>query len=194
MSAGTQVVLLDSSAYFRLANSVRPLLRQEFGAAPGYTLYVLAELDDEFSTSTRLRTKFEWVAQKEYREDRAAKRYAPREGDRTRAATAFGFLAAYADGEGIDLSREDLRALAVGFVNGIPVVTDDRGMQRVAEAHAIECWNSIKLLRVMENAGRIDREKVAEILEYWDYENDLPMPKARLREVFREYFGWDCPL
>ena len=25
-------------------------------------------------------------------------------------------------------------------------------------------------------------------------ERRLPLPKARLREVFREYFGWDCPL
>ncbi len=194
MSGATQDVLLDSNAYFRLANSIRPLLLQPFGNAPCYSLHVLAELDDEFSTSVRLRTKFEWVAQKEYCEDRTAKRYELRGKDRTAAANAFGFLVAYADAEGLNLSREDLKALALGFSKNIPVVTDDGGMQRVASAHAIECWSSIKLLRVMESAGRIDHEKVAEILEYWDYENDLPMPKARLREAFRQYFGRDCPL
>jgi predicted solute-binding protein len=74
------------------------------------------------------------------------------------------------------------------------VVTDDGGMTRVAEANSIECWSTIKLLRLMVTAGRIDMEKVAEILEYWDYEQDLPMPLGKLRQVFREYFGVDCPL
>jgi predicted solute-binding protein len=46
----------------------------------------------------------------------------------------------------------------------------------------------------MVTAGRIDMEKVAEILAYWDYEHDLPMPLGKLRQVFREYFGVDCPL
>lgn len=51
-----------------------------------------------------------------------------------------------------------------------------------------------ELLKVMVTAGRIDLEKVAEILEYLDYENDLPMPKDKLRKVFNDYFGEDCPI
>jgi hypothetical protein len=94
MNEPPQDVLLDSSAYFRLATSIRPLLQQLFGCSPQYSLHVLAELDDEYATSVRLRHKFEWVTQK----------------------------------------------------------------------------------------------------EYWDYENDLPMPKDELRRVFKEYFGADCPV
>jgi hypothetical protein len=194
MSAPRQDVLLDSNAYFRLGNSIRPLLQQSFGAAPGYSLCVLAELDDEYASNVRLRHKFEWVSHAEYRNDRKAKRYELRGEDRTKALNAFSFLLAYADEHEINLSREDLKALAVGFVNGIPVVTDDADMLHVADANGVECWSTIKLLRVMETAGRIDMEKVAEILEYWDYENDLPMPRGRLRQVFREYFGVDCPI
>lgn len=67
-------------------------------------------------------------------------------------------------------------------------------MGKAAEAHSIECWNTIKLLRVMLTAGRIDMDKVVEILEYWDYEKDLPMPKEKLCKVFVEYFGTDCPI
>ncbi len=194
MSNEAQDVLLDSSAYFRLGISIPPLLQGSFGTSPKYSLHVLAELDDEYATSIRLRHKFEWVSHTEYREDRRAKRYELRGNDRTAANDAFSFLVAYADEQRINLSREDLKALAVGFVKGIPVVTDDGGMTRVAEANSIECWSTIKLLRLMVTAGRIDMEKVAEILAYWDYEHDLPMPLGKLRQVFREYFGVDCPL
>lgn len=194
MNEPPQDVLLDSSAYFRLAQSVHPLLQQSFGASPAYSLHVLAELDDEYRTSTRLRHKFEWVAGTEYREDRQLKRYELHGGARSQALDAFSFLVAYADEQQLNLSREDLKALAVGFVKGIPVVTDDVSMGKVAEANSIECWNTIKLLRVMLTARRIGMDKVVEILEYWDYEKDLPMPKEKLRKEFLEYFGTDCPI
>jgi hypothetical protein len=194
MSEPSQAVLLDSNAYFQLGNSIRPLLQQSFGSPPPYSLYVSAELDDEYATSIRLRHKFEWVAQSEYCSDRKSKRYELRGDDRAKAINAFSFLLAYADEQRINLSREDLKALAAGFVKGIPVVTDDGGMTRVAEANGIECWSTIKLLRVMVNAGRIEMETVTEILEYWDYENDLPMPLGKLRQLFKEYFSEDCPI
>lgn len=54
MNEPPQDVLLDSSAYFRLAQSVRPLLQRSFGASPAYSLHVLVELDDEYRTSTRV--------------------------------------------------------------------------------------------------------------------------------------------
>jgi hypothetical protein len=194
MSAPSQDVLLDSNAYFRLGISIRPLLQQSFGSAPQYTLYVLAELDDEYATSPRLKSKFNWVCETEYRTDRKAKRYELRGNDRESALTAFSFLMAYGDEHKINLSREDLKALAVGFVKGIPVVTDDGGMTRVAEANGIECWSTIKLMRVMVNSGRIEMEAVNEILEYWEYEKDLPMPVGKLRQLFEEYFNADCPI
>lgn len=194
MSEKTQDVLLDSNVYFRLAPSIRPLLKEVFGKAPPYSLHVLAELDDEYNTSTRLRHKFEWVRNTEHRQDREGKRYELRGQARTEALNAFSFLVSYADSHRLSLSREDLKALAVGYVKGIPVVTDDGDMRMVAEAHSIECWSLLKLLKVMVTAARIDMEKVAEILEYLDYENDLPMPKERLRREFRNCFGDDCPL
>jgi hypothetical protein len=194
MSDSSQDVLLDSNAYFRLGNSIRPLLQQAFGSSPQYSLFVLAELDDEYATSPRLRSKFNWVSESEYRTDRKARRYDLRGDDRAKALTAFSFLMAYADEHQINLSREDLKALAAGFIKGIPVVTDDGGMTRVAEANGIECWSTIKLLRVMVISGRIKMEIVNQILEYWDYEKDLPMPAVKLRQLFKEYFNTDCPI
>ncbi len=67
-------------------------------------------------------------------------------------------------------------------------------MSLVAETNDIEYWSTIKLLRVMETAGCIDLEKVTEIIEYWEYSNDLPMALPKLRKQFKEYFGSDCPI
>ena len=101
---------------------------------------------------------------------------------------------AYADEHHINVSRADLKSLAVGFLKSIPVVTDDIGMKTVADANAIECWSTIKLLRVMFTSSRIGMEEVTQVLEYWSYENDLPQPRAKFRQACTEYFGTACPI
>lgn len=194
MSGAVQDVLVDSNAYFRLARSITPLLGPPFGDAPAFSLYVLAELDDEYQTSSRLQNKFEWVQDREHADDRKAKRYTLKGKDLEPVRRAVTFMDRYASQEGLNMSREDLRALAAGFVKGLPVVTDDRAMQTVAKAHGIPCWSSIKLLKAMVVGGRIDLAQVAEILEYWEYENDLPAAKPALRAEYRKYFGGVCPI
>lgn len=194
MSDQPKAVLLDSNAYFRLACSIRPLLKGSFGNAPRYTLFVLAALDGEYSKSVRLKHKFQWVTEREYCDDRAAKLYPLDRKRRDEVDRALRFLSAYADEHRLNVSLVDLKALAVGFVDSIPLVTDDGDMKRVADAHAIECWSVVKLLKLMRSAGRIDDDMVVQVFEYLEFEDDLPMPIDRLREVFREYFGTDCPL
>lgn len=66
-------ILLDSNAYFRLARSIHPLLNQEFGNTTQYCLYVIADLEKEFGRSRRLRNKFSWVDDQEYRDNRSFK-------------------------------------------------------------------------------------------------------------------------
>ena len=122
------------------------------------------------------------------------KRYEVPRKKRQDVDSAFGFLAAYADEQKFSVSRVDLKALGVGFVMGIAVVTDDVNMQQVAHANSIECWNTIKLLKLMVTTNHIDMDKVTEILEYLHHEHDLSMPKDRLRREFREYFGVNCPI
>lgn len=140
MSPAPRVVLLDSCAYFRLARSIHPLLTGVFGPPPPYSLFVLAVLDDEYLTSSRLRSKFEWVNEKPYRDDRARKRFVCRGKWAAAADQAFTFLAGYAKNSSLTLASEDLRALAVGFARDIPVVSDDGAIHRVADEHGITCW------------------------------------------------------
>jgi hypothetical protein len=155
---------------------------------------VLAALDEEYRKSARLQHKFQWVTETEYCNDRAAKLYPLNRKKREDVDRAVRFLAAYADEHKLNVSLVDLKALAAGVVDSIPLVTDDGDMKKVADAHGIECWSIIKLLKLLRWAGRIDDEKVVEILEYLEFERDLPMPIDRLRRVFKEYFGTDCPI
>ncbi|MBN1670739.1 MAG: hypothetical protein JXR37_06890 [Kiritimatiellae bacterium] len=194
MSPAPRVILLDSCAYFRLARSIHPLLAESFGTPPRYSLFVLAVLDDEYLTSSRLRNKFEWVNEKRYVEDRRKKRYASKGKWAPKADTAFSFLAGYVKHHGLLVAPEDLKALAVGFVRDIPVVTDDRNCRQVADAHGIRCWGTLDLLKLMVDCGRITVGKAREVLLYWDHENDLPMAKPETRKRYADLFGEHCPI
>lgn len=194
MSDPPQVILLDSNAYLRLARSIRPLLADTFGNAPRYSLFVLRELDEEYSRSARLRNKFEWVNDPEHTADRKAKRYQLSGAWNKKGQTAFSFLAAYASRNGVNISRVDLLALAIGFVRHCPVVADDAGMRRVAKAHQIECWPLLKLLKLMVTEARITLDLVRQIIEYLTEENDLPMGRKQLRAEYKTWFGSGCPV
>jgi len=194
MSDPPRVILLDSNAYFRLARTIHPLLAGTFGVNPVNSLYVLSDLDDEYSTNPRLRTKFEWVREARYQRDRSAKRYAYGGKLRKQVENAFSFLVAYAREQAINLSREDLKALAVGLARGIPVVGDDAGMGKVAEVHGIEYWGVLRLLHLMVSSDRIDMNMVKQLLQYLDQENDPPMPRSKLRAEFNKCFGTACPI
>lgn len=194
MSPAPRVVLLDSCAYFRLARSIHPLLAPTFGPPPSYSLFVLAALDDEYLTSSRLRHKFEWVNAAEYKADRDGKKYTCRGKNAKDADTAFSYLAAYAKANNLLLAPEDLKALAVGFTRKVRVVSDDRAVRQVAEVHAIECWLTLDLLKLMVDCSRIDLAKVSEIIEYWNHENDLPRGILELRTQYQRLFGCKCPV
>ena len=194
MSSPPKVILLDSNVYFRLARTIHPLLAKTFGETPVFSLFILSDLDDEYSSSPKLKTKFEWFRESQYCEDRKVKRFSCKGKWKKRVEDAFSYLANYTRDKTINLSPEDIKALAVGFVREIPVVSDDIGMQDVAAEHKIECWSVMQLLKIMVDAGRIDMTIVKQLLEYLDQEDDLPMPKSKLRVEFKKYFTKDCPI
>lgn len=61
-------VLVDTNSYLRLAQSIRPLLFVSFGD-DDYCLYILPELNEELG-NRRLNSKFPWVNEEEYEENR----------------------------------------------------------------------------------------------------------------------------
>ena len=58
-------ILLDTNTYLRLAQSIHPLLGNSFGKE-NYTLYIHKEIDIELKRSSRLQTKFYWIEQEQY--------------------------------------------------------------------------------------------------------------------------------
>lgn len=194
MSSAPRVILLDSNSYFRLARSIRPLLSQPFGDPPPYALKVIEDLDREFSRSHRLNSKFHWVADPEYSSDREASQYSARGKTAPQVDRALSYLVKMAADSCVDLSYIDLKVLALGHARRFPVVTDDRGMQKIAEIFGIECWPTLKLLKLMLDCGRIDLYKVKEVIEYCDAENDIPGHINDFRKLYVEIFKGQCPI
>ena len=104
------------------------------------------------------------------------------------------FSSVYAKANNLLLAPEDLKALAVGFARQIPVVSDDRAIRQVADAHTIDCWLTLDLLKLMVDCNRVDLAKVKEIIEYWNHENDLPRGLPEVRTRYQHLFGCKCPV
>ena len=65
-------VLIDSNVYFRLAQSIHPLLQVEFGKEK-YCLYTIEDFQKEYEKDVRLKNNFSWVNEPEYRSNRKCK-------------------------------------------------------------------------------------------------------------------------
>lgn len=179
-------ILLDSNAYFRLAQSIHPLLDAEFGGERRYCLYVIQELADEYARSPRLQRKFTWVDQPQYRENRQRWLKCSRD-EKKRIDLAVQYLGAHARDNALGVSGVDVRALAVAFVLGIDLVTDDQAMAALAKDFQIPVLTTLALLRRMLDENHVTMEKVREIAAYWRYAKDTPAGFAgEYRRAFRE--------
>ena len=194
MSSPPRVILLDSNAYFRLARSIRPLLSQSFGDPPPYVMKVIGDLDREFKRNHRLSSKFHWVSEKKYSVDRENSQYLARGKTATQVDNALSYLSYQAKVESIDISYVDLKVLAVGYARNFPVITDDKGMQKLAETFCIKCCSTLKLLKLMLDCERIDTGKIHETVEYWNAENDLPNSLHDFKQIYKEIFNEASPI
>jgi len=181
-------ILLDSNSYFRLAKSIHPLLDVVFGD-DNYCLYVLEELDDEFSRSRRLRDQFSWVADPEYASNRK-KRLTLSRKERREIDQTIEYLTQNKMENLLGVSPVDIQCLAYGHVLGIPVVTDDGDMLDLANAFGIYAIKTLHLMEWMLSCGHIDMTKVHQVVGYWAYIGDKP---GNFRADYQEIFGEDPP-
>jgi len=182
-------ILLDSNAYFRLARSIRPLLDEEFGGNTRYCLYVIADLEKEFRKSRRLQSKFSWVDDPEYRENRARRLLISRV-EQKAIRQAFDYIFNHARSEGLGTSSVDMMALATASVLEIQVVTDDQEMLKLAGDFNIATLTTLALMRLMLDTKRIDMGLVRQICAYWQFKKDLP---AKFREEYLDLFQEEPP-
>lgn len=178
-------ILLDTNAYFRLAQSIRPLLNVQFGEN-NYNLYVLKELQDEYEKNPRLTNQFSWVNDPEYVNNRSQLLAVANE-EKIEIKRAYDFILDYVRNVHPGVSRVDVLCLAYAEQLRIPVVTDDDEMRQAARDYGIKNLKTLELLKLMLDCGHIDMAKVREIAAYWVYMKDTPKAfKADYKRLFDE--------
>lgn len=181
-------ILLDTNSYLRLAKSIHPLLFVEFGSDLN-CLYVLRELDEEYARSRRLQSKFGWVNEEIYLQNRG-KHLTLAKSERQQVALAKEYLWDHVLQELPGPSPIDCLALAYGLVLSIPVVTDDGDMHKLASVFGIKVISSLQLMSLMLQCNHIEMRQVRQVVAYWSYEIDLPRNFAA---DYRATFGEEPP-
>ena len=152
-------------------------------------LYLTDEFEREFARSQRLRSKFPWVGEPEYRENRDVRLQIGRK-QRRAIRTAIEFIGDQADADALGVSAVDVSVLGHATILEIGVVTDDRDMRALGSSFGVEVMSTLSLLKLMLDAGHIDLARVRQIAAYWRHERDLP---AKFGRDYRRLFGEPPP-
>jgi hypothetical protein len=169
---GQSKILIDSCSYFRLAQSLHPLLNNPFGEKK-YSFYLNDYMITQYEKNPRLKNKFLWVKDIEYLENRKNKLNLSAS-DKKNIEMCYEYIAETTKDLKLYLHYDDIYCLAYSYELNIPVVSDDSGMHKVAGKYDIKIMSTLKLIRLMFDEKFIDDLKIKEIVEYWEYNNDKP--------------------
>jgi len=177
-------LLVDTCSYFRLAQNIHPLLAVAFGKA-GYTLYAHAALTREFERTTRLQTKFDWFMGREYVENRARPLLIGRK-EAKAIETTFEFMWEQVKAENLKPSPVDVRILATAAELELRMISDDQDLLAMAKDYGVHADNSLEVMKLMLDEGRVDLDLVRRVVSQWIYDRDTP---ADYRRDYRRLFG-----
>ena len=177
-------ILIDSNVYLRLAQSIHPFLSQEFGAQR-YCLYIIDGFEKEYFKSPRLRSRFSWVQQQEYADNRT---HEIRRSKKENQEVNFNLEYLKDAATDLDLSTSliDIEALSLAVVLSIPIVTDDTDMLLLAKEYDIKTMKTLELMKLMKDEGHIDDNKINSITAFWNYSRDFP---KNFKSDFKVIFG-----
>ncbi len=181
-------IIIDSCSYFRLAQSIRPLLKTSFGREK-LCLGVIEELDKEYEKSPTLKNKFFWLRQKEYSDNRK-NCFSPNPRQRSEINHAFFFIREFARDRQFSVSGVDIIGLTYAYVLKTPVVTDDSDMLEVAKEFEIKTYKTLELMKLMMDSGLVKMKQIRSIVSYWAYQNDTP---KSFQKDFKRIFSEDSP-
>ena len=88
---------------------------------------------------------------------------------------------------GLGASEIDVRALSIGYVLNIQIITDDRDMIELANSLSIKVMRILPLLSIMIDSNHIGLDKIKELVTYLDYTDDIPY-KDFVKDI-NEKFG-----
>lgn len=180
-------LLIDSNSYFRLARVIKPFLGVGFGEPP-YAIYVISQLDEEFSKSQRLINKFSWVDEAEYRTNRTGNCLGLGIGKFEMTQTV-NFMKDHKYHRGLGVSKVDIIVLAVAYLLEIAIISDDIDIQEMAKDFDMcECMSSLEVLYWLYCEGIMSLKDVKVTVKLWRQEKDLPMGFKAFVDKFFEYF------
>lgn len=177
-------ILLDTNSYLRLAQSIHPLLGIPFGK-DDFTLYIHKEIESELNKSSRLQTKFNWIENEEYKQNRKKKLILKKETQEAIENT-YDFIHDYQKDVNLCLSRIDIYCIATALEEDILLVTDDQNMIKTCNEYSVKVCSTLELMKLMFDNNHIDLDKVIEITGYWKYEKDEP---SNFKKELIKYFG-----
>ncbi|PPK71530.1 hypothetical protein B0F88_10754 [Methylobacter tundripaludum] len=175
-------ILVDTNAYLRLAQTIRPLLSMPFGDNE-YCLYILPELNKELEVY-KLQNTFYWVTEDEYVLNR---QHFPNISRKQKNAIdqTFEYLWDHVQTDLPGPSRVDVLHIAYAIELNIPVVTDDQDMTALADAFDAKVIPTLELLKIMLDCGHTDMKTIKGLCDYWRNFGDRP---ANLEADFRRLF------
>jgi len=179
-------IIVDSCSYFRLAQSIHPLLKMPFGREK-YCLGVIEELDKEYAKNPTLKNRFFWVNQQEYSDNRKDC-FSPSPKQHSEINHAFFFIRDFVRDYRLSASEVDIIALSYAYVLKIPVVTDDSDMLEVAKEFEIKTYKTLEIMKLMMDSGFLKMKQIRSIVSYWAYQNDKP---RSFRKDFKRIFSED---
>lgn len=188
-------ILVDTNSYLRLAQNIHPLLCKAFGHKD-YTLYMHAELNKEFLSSSRLQNKFHWASQLEYSTNRNRSPSLSK-AQKQEIKETIDYMWEHVKEE-FHLKRQkgpskiDTTIIATAAVLDIRVVTDDQDMIELAEIYGVHQLTSLELMKLMLDENHISIEQIERVVTQWQYDNDTPYQNWRAE--YKRFFGKNPPI
>lgn len=187
---GQSKILIDTNSYLRLAQNIHPLLCEPFGKEK-HTVYMHADLNFEYRTSSRLQSKFDWASRTEFVENRK-RSLSISKADKREILSTHEYMWEYVRDEffntrGKGPSTVDTKIVATAAVLQIPVVTDDQEMIELADVYGVPQLSSMELMKLMLDSKHIDFSKIEQVVAQWQYDGDTP--NKNWKSEFKKHFG-----
>lgn len=180
-----ETYIIDLNSYFRIAQSIHPLLYKIFGSK--LKIIIHPYFERQYYKNNRLHSKFSWFNENEYKSNRSKKNQLSKE-QKKNIEIAYDYIFNLQKTLNQNLLYDDIYCLAYAEELGLTVITDDTGMVAVAKEYGVKTISTLELLKMLFDLSEIDDAKVKEIVEYWYYNNDLPMNLSSFGKAYKKLF------
>jgi hypothetical protein len=183
--ASIEIYIIDLNSYFRTAQSIHPLLNKTFSSK--IKIMIHDYFERQYYRNDNLQSKFSWFNEDDYKSNRT-KKITLSKIQKENIELSYDYIYNLQKTLDQNLLYDDIFCLAYAEELGLTVITDDTGMIAVAKEYGVKTISTLELLKIMFDLDEIDDMKIKEIVEYWEYNNDLPMNFNLFIKEFKRLF------